>query len=141
MLELRLAPLRDVPLLPKLRPVAHGRNTAPLLTRNKRPRRQVIRHGDGRRAAAASRTHLRWLSTTRKQPVTDNKLLEFIDRCATDQYKNPEWRKGQAYFNSLYDFDPKLADEIRGTELDPFYNDQIITKFLEYILERWLYEN
>ena len=51
----------------------------------------------------------------------------------------PEWRKGQAYFNYLYQLHPDVADEIRGTEYDPFYADhkkdpeKEINKFLEYI--------
>ena len=40
--------------------------------------------------------------------------------------KNPEIRKGQALFNSLYELHPKIADEIRGTDLDPFNNDDRI---------------
>lgn len=32
-------------------------------------------------------------------------------------------RKGQAWFNTLYQFDPELADMIRGTAVDPFYKD------------------
>ena len=51
----------------------------------------------------------------------------------------PEWRKGQAYFNYLYQLYPDVADKIRGTEFDPFYADhkknpdEEINKFLDYI--------
>lgn len=51
----------------------------------------------------------------------------------------PEWRKGQAYFNYLYQLHPDVADKIRGTEFDPFYADhkknpdEEINKFLDYI--------
>lgn len=48
---------------------------------------------------------------------------------------HPEWRRGQTYFNVLYDLDPDLANEVRGTEFDPFYNDSICPDFA-----RWLYE-
>ena len=47
----------------------------------------------------------------------------------------PEWRKGQAYFNYLYQLHPDVADEIRETEYDPFYNDSRIEKFLNKISE------
>ena len=47
----------------------------------------------------------------------------------------PSWRKGQAYFNYLYQLHPDVADEIRGTEYDLFYNDSRIEKFLNKISE------
>ena len=47
----------------------------------------------------------------------------------------PEWRKGQAYFNYLYQLHPNVASEIRETEYDPFYNDSRIEKFLNKISE------
>ena len=47
----------------------------------------------------------------------------------------PKLRKGQAYFNYLYQLHPDVADEIRGTEFDPFYNDSRIEKFLNKISE------
>jgi hypothetical protein len=33
----------------------------------------------------------------------------------------PHWRYGQALFNSLMDLRPEWAEEIRGTDKDPFY--------------------
>ena len=47
----------------------------------------------------------------------------------------PFWRKGQAYFNYLYQLHPDVANEIRETEYDPFYNDSQIEKFLNKISE------
>lgn len=47
----------------------------------------------------------------------------------------PKWRKGQAYFNYLYQLHPDVAYEIRETEYDPFYNDSRIEKFLNKISE------
>lgn len=46
-----------------------------------------------------------------------------------EQY--PEWRKGQAYFNAIHDLYPDIANSIRGTELDCFYNDKNIKKIKE----------
>lgn len=42
-------------------------------------------------------------------------------------------RKGQAWFNALADSHPALANVIRGTELDPFYNDAVFPKFVEWL--------
>lgn len=41
---------------------------------------------------------------------------------------HPEMRKGQVLFNYLYANEQtrEFAEEIRGTELDPFYNDKLI---------------
>lgn len=36
------------------------------------------------------------------------------------------WRFGQTWVNTLYDLWPEKADEIRGTELDPFYDDDLV---------------
>lgn len=42
--------------------------------------------------------------------------------------EHPEQRKGQAIFNYLYSNEQTraFAQEIRGTALDPFYNDKLI---------------
>ena len=48
-------------------------------------------------------------------------------------------RKGQMYFNELYNMNSLLANSIRGTKFDPFYADhknnpeEEINKFLDYI--------
>lgn len=44
---------------------------------------------------------------------------------------HPDWRAGQALFNALAATAPDLADKIRGTEFDPFYDDAVIDKFWE----------
>jgi hypothetical protein len=41
----------------------------------------------------------------------------------------PEWRVGQRFFNVLARMDPVLADMIRGTSADPFYDDSKIPAF------------
>lgn len=46
---------------------------------------------------------------------------------------NPTQRRGQAYFNGLYEVRPELADEVRGTENDPFMDDQTVTRFLVWL--------
>jgi hypothetical protein len=44
-------------------------------------------------------------------------------------------RKGQMYFNELYNMNPQLADSIRSSSCDPFYDDSRIDKFLNKISE------
>ncbi len=52
---------------------------------------------------------------------------------------NSKQRLGQCLFNSLYEFDPKLADSIRGTDKDPFHNNSVISTCLIHIFseEAW----
>lgn len=40
-----------------------------------------------------------------------------------------EMRAGQQAFNELYATDPGLAEQIRATEFDPFYDDTLLPKF------------
>lgn len=47
--------------------------------------------------------------------------------------KNRYTRVGQEMFNRLHQREPALAKTIRGTELDPFYDDSKVPKFIEYL--------
>lgn len=49
--------------------------------------------------------------------------------------ENPNWRIGQTYFNVLYQLYPDLADEIRGSSIDPFHtnNEEKLYDFFKYI--------
>jgi hypothetical protein len=42
-------------------------------------------------------------------------------------------RRGQAYFNALAEQQPEMADRIRGTPDDPFYDDERIEPFFNRI--------
>ncbi len=48
----------------------------------------------------------------------------------------PHLRRGQCYYNALYTLRPDLANEICGTKLDPFYVDERIPAFLEWLMEK-----
>jgi hypothetical protein len=45
----------------------------------------------------------------------------------------PHLRLGQSFFNLLYAAFPKVADTIRGTKYDPFYDDAIIESCIQVI--------
>lgn len=49
--------------------------------------------------------------------------------------ENSEWRLGQTYFNVLHTIAPDLANEIRGTDLDPFYKEGngYVEEFIEWL--------
>jgi len=48
---------------------------------------------------------------------------------------NMELRPGQIAFNELYATDPAIANLIRGSEFDPFYDDSKLGAFYEKVKE------
>ena len=60
-------------------------------------------------------------------------LVEYVKMVENIQEDQKNWRKGQTYFNVLWDMYPELADSLRGTEYDPFYRDDVVDKFLKFI--------
>jgi hypothetical protein len=53
------------------------------------------------------------------------------------QERNPEWRMGQTYFNTLHMTHREWADEIHGTDLDTFYRDERIPAFREWLTNKF----
>lgn len=51
--------------------------------------------------------------------------------------KDGQQRIGQAYFNALHRIDPKLADQIRSSDDDPFYRNDRIRRFLQRVYAEW----
>lgn len=49
----------------------------------------------------------------------------------------PDWRLGQSFFNVLREVRPDLAERVRGTKVDPFYVDDKVTDFLNFVGSRW----
>ena len=60
-------------------------------------------------------------------------IEELITKSDLMEYKYPTWRKGQTFFNTLHIEYPDIADQIRGTKNDPFYNDNLIEACIEQI--------
>lgn len=56
-------------------------------------------------------------------------------------HKHRELRYGQAAFNLLVEVKPNLAEEVRGTNRDPFFvkspQDERWDAFVDYIEENW----
>jgi hypothetical protein len=46
-----------------------------------------------------------------------------------------EQRPGQAWWNALYDCFPNYANDIRGTDKDPFYNEGNLGRFFSYLAD------
>lgn len=46
-------------------------------------------------------------------------------------------RGGQSFYNVLSYHRPDLAEKVVGTECDPYYDDNRIPAFLEYVGSNW----
>jgi len=63
-------------------------------------------------------------------------LSQFFDYCNGICGVRPSSQRwGQWAFNLLYEAYPEIANNIRGGEADPFYDDDRIPLFLQAILE------
>jgi hypothetical protein len=58
------------------------------------------------------------------KPMTYKEFNKKLDE------RPPEWRRGQAAFNLLEETHPEFAESVRGTPLDPFYDDKRLPNFL-----------
>lgn len=86
------------------------------------------------------------MSDTQKQETTSVEVVSGQERydgymAAWQQYRvaHLEQREGQAHFNVLYfgGFDPEFADEIRGTDIDPFYRDDRLPAYFDALRSHW----
>ena len=59
-------------------------------------------------------------------------INKYVLAVYANMIKHPQWRYGQALFNTLYQMDQKKAEQIRATKLDPFYAQES-----EISLEYW----
>lgn len=62
-----------------------------------------------------------------------NELLTLVE---TTQKEHPQWRYGQTMFNVLTTFAPGIAEIIRGSEIDMFYNDDVVEEFKKAIVNK-----
>ena len=53
-----------------------------------------------------------------------------------DEYYNDGYRLGQALFNNVHEINAELANSLRATGADCFYNDNKIIHFIDAILEK-----
>jgi len=57
----------------------------------------------------------------------------FIAEAELKAKQNPQWRKGQAYYNTLAMYARDAADEIANTHVDPHQHDDRIGIFLDAV--------
>ena len=63
---------------------------------------------------------------------------EFLGKCTENFVRNRSWRWGQTVFNTLAQYNPALTEEIRASDLDPYYVDDTETySILDKLQARW----
>lgn len=70
--------------------------------------------------------------------MTEREFSIYLSVAAHDYRVNRSYRMGQAYFNTLADLHPAIAEEYRATPWDPFYNDQLVPKFLNHLYNQFV---
>jgi hypothetical protein len=50
---------------------------------------------------------------------------------------NDEWRHGQHFFNTLYKVRPDLANQVRGSFHDPFYQNDNLFDCRKWLKKNW----
>jgi len=67
--------------------------------------------------------------------LNKEELKEYFVRVNDAKFRNPKWGLGRTYFNVLTAWYSDIADELRGGEFDPFFDDGKIDKFINEITE------
>jgi len=47
------------------------------------------------------------------------------------------WRDGQLFFNFLSGINPRVADLLRGSLIDPFHRDEVSDKVWDLVMDKW----
>lgn len=62
---------------------------------------------------------------------------QYVGACFTHRQSFPTQRAGQAAFNVLHALRPDLSEQVRATDLDPFYQDDRLADFFEFVEKEW----
>lgn len=69
--------------------------------------------------------------------ISYDKFLADVYHLHETQPNKGDLRLGQIYFNLLCSIRPAIAEELRGSMLDPFYKERITNVLSEFVKERW----
>ena len=47
------------------------------------------------------------------------------------------WRQGQLFFNLLSGVNPRVAELLRGSFIDPFHRDKVSDKVWDFVMDKW----
>ena len=56
---------------------------------------------------------------------------QFLTKCIDITASNNDLRDGQVVFNEMYKLNPDIANKYRGTEIDPFYDNNKMPLFID----------
>ena len=63
-------------------------------------------------------------------------LSDVLNKYET-QPKKGDLRLGQIFFNDLCVVRPEIAEQLRGSMLDPFFKERITQVVSDFVRERW----
>jgi hypothetical protein len=66
-----------------------------------------------------------------------DQFLNHIHELHSTQPVKGDLRLGQIFFNELCVVRPAIAEEIRGSMLDPFFKERITQVVSDFVRERW----
>lgn len=69
--------------------------------------------------------------------MTSLSFNDYLETVTVAKNDHPEWRLGQTYFNVLEGMNIALANQLRGSISDPFYEDANIKAFLSHVRISW----
>lgn len=64
--------------------------------------------------------------------------VAFLEAGVRRMHLYPDERTGQAYFNALADIAPWIAEAVRTTPLDPFYRDERLPDFFDFVAKQMI---
>lgn len=70
-----------------------------------------------------------------KPLLTQDDLTLLYEECRYIKSAHPEFRIGQSWMNALHKHYPATYNLVTGTDKDPFYDDEKIESFLNFIFE------
>lgn len=62
---------------------------------------------------------------------------QFLEQVNLAHETQSEQRLGQIYFNLLSQVRPQIAEELRGSMLDPFFKHRITQVTNDFVSQRW----
>lgn len=76
------------------------------------------------------------MATIRRGEV-EQTYLDWFDMATRYAARHSDQRLGQALFNSLNHVNRVLANSVRGSVVDPFFDNQHIPAFINYVEKNW----
>lgn len=69
--------------------------------------------------------------------MTYDEFFDQVWKTYMAQEASMDFRLGQIFFNELCVVRPAIAEQLRGSMLDPFYKERITQVVSDFVRERW----